>query len=76
VFRERDPAVLWMIRTAIEKAQAAGSKIGLCGQAPSNDPDFAQLLVDAGIDSISVTPDAFLAVKDNVARAERALKSR
>lgn len=71
VFQERDPAVLWMIQTAIEKAKASGSKIGLCGQAPSNDPNFAQLLVAAGIDSISVTPDAFLAVKENVAKAER-----
>jgi pyruvate,water dikinase len=70
VFRERDPAVLWMIETAIARARAAGRKIGLCGQAPSNDPDFARLLVAAGIDSISVTPDSFLAVKRNVAAAE------
>ncbi len=71
VFRERDPAVLWMIREAIAQAQKAGAKIGLCGQAPSNDPEFAKLLVDAGIDSISVTPDSFLAVKRNVVEAER-----
>jgi pyruvate,water dikinase len=70
VFRERDPAVLWMIETAIARARAAGRKIGLCGQAPSNDPDFARLLVATGIDSISVTPDSFLAVKRNVAAAE------
>ena len=70
VFRERDPAVLWMIETAIARARAAGRKIGLCGQAPSNDPDFARLLVKAGIDTISVTPDSFLAVKRNVAQAE------
>jgi len=72
VFSERDPAVLWMIRHLIETAHAAGRKVGLCGQAPSNDPDFARLLVQAGIDTISVTPDAFLAVKDNVAAAEGA----
>jgi pyruvate,water dikinase len=59
-----------MIETVIEKAQKAGRKIGLCGQAPSNDPDFARLLVKAGIDTISVTPDSFLAVKQNVAAAE------
>lgn len=70
LFRERDPAVLWMIRTVIERAHAAGRKVGLCGQAPSNDPDFARILVDAGIDSISVTPDSFLAVKRHVAAAE------
>ncbi|AJE45183.1 phosphoenolpyruvate synthase [Celeribacter indicus] len=70
VFRERDPAVIWMIETAIRRAREAGRKIGLCGQAPSNDPDFARLLVKAGIDTISVTPDSFLEVKRNVALAE------
>jgi pyruvate,water dikinase len=70
LFSERDPAVLWMIREAIARARKAGRKIGLCGQAPSNDPDFARLLVEAGIHSISVTPDSFLDVKKNVAEAE------
>jgi len=74
VFRERDPAVLWMIETAISRAKTAGAKIGLCGQAPSNDPEFARLLVEAGIDSISVTPDSFLEVKRNVADAEKTPK--
>lgn len=72
LFSERDPAVLWMIETVIAKARNAGRKIGLCGQAPSNDPGFARLLVQAGITSISVTPDSFLAVKRNVAEAEEA----
>ena len=72
LFRERDPAVLWMIRHVIERARARGRHIGLCGQAPSNDPDFARLLVEAGIDAISVTPDSFLAVKRHVAAAESA----
>src|SRR6056297_500120 len=67
LFEETDPAVLWMIRTVIEKAHAAGRKVGFCGQAPSNDPAFARLLVEAGIDSISVTPDSFHAVSVNVA---------
>ncbi len=71
LFDERDPAVLWMIETVIARAHAAGRKVGLCGQAPSNDPAFARLLVSAGIDSISVTPDSFLAVKTHVAAAER-----
>ncbi len=70
LFRERDPAVLWMIRETIAQAKAAGVKVGLCGQAPSNDPEFARLLVEAGIDSISVTPDSYLAVKTHVAKAE------
>jgi len=70
LFQESDPAVLWMIKTVIEKAHKVGSKVGLCGQAPSNNPEFARKLVEYGIDSISVTPDAYLAVKQNVAKAE------
>ncbi len=70
LFDERDPAVLWMIETVIAKAHAAGAKVGLCGQRPSNDPAFARLLVEAGIDSISVTPDSFFSVKEHVAQAE------
>jgi pyruvate,water dikinase len=45
--------------------------VGLCGQRPSDDPDFARFLVGAGNDSISVTPDSFLQVKNNVAAAEQ-----
>jgi pyruvate,water dikinase len=70
LFQERDPAVQWMIKSVIARAHAASVKVGLCGQAPSNDPDFARLLVTAGIDSISVTPDSFFAVKRHVAAAE------
>ena len=62
---------MWMIRTVISKAHECGAKVGLCGQAPSNYPDFARVLVDAGIDSISVTPDSFLNVKNHVAAAEK-----
>ncbi|WP_425053349.1 phosphoenolpyruvate synthase [Psychromarinibacter sp. S121] len=71
LFDERSPAVTWMISTVISKAHDAGAKVGLCGQAPSNYPEFAKVLVDAGIDSISCTPDSFFAVKMNVAEAER-----
>ncbi len=71
VFQERDAAVQWMIEQVITRAHAVGAKVGFCGQAPSNDPDFAKLLVQYGIDSISVTPDAFRAVKANVAEAEK-----
>jgi pyruvate,water dikinase len=45
--------------------------VGLCGQRPSDDPDYARLLVAAGIDSISVAPDTVLQVKDHVTAAER-----
>jgi pyruvate, water dikinase len=71
LFDESDPAVLWMIESLIARAHKVGAKVGLCGQAPSNDPAFARLLVNAGIDSISVTPDSFLAVKQHVAAAEK-----
>ncbi len=70
LFHEDHPAVLWMIETVIREAHKAGAKVGFCGQAPSNDPAFARKLVGFGIDTISVTPDAFLAVKTNVADAE------
>jgi pyruvate,water dikinase len=70
LFDEQDEAVKWMIRTVIEAAHRAGAKVGLCGQAPSNHPAFAEFLVACGIDSISVSPDSFLAVKRHVARAE------
>ncbi|UWQ14230.1 phosphoenolpyruvate synthase [Aliiroseovarius sp. M344] len=70
LFRESSPSVLWMIETLITKAHAVGAKVGLCGQAPSNDPSFARHLVDFGIDTISVTPDSFLKVKEIVAEAE------
>ncbi|MFL0691820.1 MAG: phosphoenolpyruvate synthase [Agrobacterium tumefaciens] len=71
LFDEQDDAVKWMIRSVIGEAKAAGAKIGICGQAPSDHPEFARFLVECGIDSISVTPDSFIAVKQNVSEAER-----
>jgi pyruvate, water dikinase len=72
LFDESNEAVKWMISTVIDKAHKTGSYVGLCGQAPSNNPTFAKFLVEAGIDTISVTPDSFIAVKENVAEAEKA----
>ncbi len=72
LFDEQDAAVKWMIGHVIEAARKARAKIGLCGQAPSDHPEFAEFLVSCGIDSISVTPDSFIAVKRAVARAEEA----
>lgn len=74
LFDERDPAVTRSIQALIDRAHHADRKVGLCGQRPSDDPDFARLLVRSGIDSISVTPDSFLVVKGNVAAAERELR--
>ncbi len=76
LFDEQDEAVKWMIRNVIEAANRAGAKVGLCGQAPSDHPEFADFLVDCGIDSISVSPDSFLAVKRRVAASERELAAR
>ena len=70
LFDEQDAAVKWMIASVIREANAAGAKIGLCGQAPSDHPEFAAFLVECGIDSISVSPDSFVAVKRQVAKAE------
>jgi pyruvate,water dikinase len=58
VFDEQDPGVKRMISSLIERAHQKGRKVGICGQAPSDHPDFAAFLVDAGIDSISLTPDS------------------
>jgi pyruvate,water dikinase len=60
VFDERNPAVKTMIASVIRAAKAKGKKIGICGQAPSDYPDFAAFLVELGIDSISLNPDAVL----------------
>jgi pyruvate,water dikinase len=71
LFDEDDPAVRRLIAEVIGAAHRAGRKVGLCGQAPSDRPAFARFLVEAGIDSISVSPDSFLQVKQHVAAAER-----
>ncbi len=74
LFDERDEAVKRMIRSLIKTAQAAGRKVGICGQAPSDYPDFAEFLVECGIDSISLNPDSVIHTKRRVAEAERRLK--
>ena len=60
IFDERDAAVKTVIAHVIQVAKAKGRKIGICGQAPSDYPEFAQFLVEQGIDSISLNPDAVL----------------
>ncbi|GGC13740.1 phosphoenolpyruvate synthase [Novosphingobium endophyticum] len=70
MFDERDEAVKLAIAEAIRKAHAAGIKIGICGQAPSNYPDFAEFLVREGIDSISLNPDSFVKTCSVIAAAE------
>jgi pyruvate,water dikinase len=71
LFDERNEAVERAIRQAIGKAHEAGIKIGICGQAPSNYPEFAEFLVGQGIDSISLNPDSFVTTIRHVAEMER-----
>ncbi len=70
LFDERHPAVMAMIRLMIQTAKRCGRKIGICGQAPSDYPDFARFLVEEGIDSISLNPDAVIRTRLEVARIE------
>ena len=70
LFDERDEAVKRMIRDVIRRAHVCGIKVGICGEAPSNHPDFAAFLVEEGIDSISLNPDGFVAAARSIAEAE------
>ncbi|SDZ81065.1 phosphoenolpyruvate synthase [Microbulbifer marinus] len=69
-FDERDPGVLQMIRLAVEGAQRNKIPAGICGEAPSNYPEVAQYLVELGIDSISLSPDALLRTIEKVTEIE------
>jgi pyruvate,water dikinase len=73
LFDERHPAVLAMVRLMIQTARRCGRKIGICGQAPSDYPEFARFLVEEGIDSISLNPDAVLRTRLAIAALEREL---
>ena len=73
IFDERNPAVKKMIASVIATARAKGRKIGICGQAPSDYPEFAQFLVEHGIDSISLNPDTVLKTTMAILEKERQL---
>ncbi|MFL5441083.1 MAG: phosphoenolpyruvate synthase [Myxococcales bacterium] len=70
LFDERNPAVRQACARIIDAARRAGKKVGICGQAPSDFPDFAEFLVEQGIDSISLTPDSLLRTSERVMQAE------
>ena len=70
LFDENNEAVKTLIEQAIRSAHRAGIPIGLCGQAPSDFPEFSRFLVEEGIDSISFTPDALMKGIENIVRAE------
>jgi pyruvate,water dikinase len=69
LFDERNEAVKRMIAQLIEAAHAKGVKVGICGQAPSDHPEFAAFLVEHGIDSISLNPDSVLLTLRRIAVA-------
>jgi pyruvate,water dikinase len=75
VFDERNAAVKHLIAQVIAAAKRAGRKIGICGQAPSDYPDFAQFLVEQGIDSISLNPDTVLKTTVAILEKEKALRA-
>ncbi|WP_457623945.1 phosphoenolpyruvate synthase [Persephonella sp.] len=73
LYDERNEAVKEMVSMAIHKAKKVKRKIGICGQAPSDHPDFAQFLVEQGIDTISINPDALLQTTKAIYEIEKKL---
>ncbi|MCX7982972.1 MAG: phosphoenolpyruvate synthase [Syntrophales bacterium] len=73
IFDERNPAVLALVREAITKANKMGKKIGICGQAPSDYPEFARFLVECGISSISLNSDTVIKTTLDIKETEKAL---
>jgi pyruvate,water dikinase len=71
IFSPFDPAVMQLIEMTLEKAKKTRTHTGLCGQAPSDYPEYAQFLVKNGIDSISFNPDAIIKGIENIALAEK-----
>ena len=76
LFDERNDSVRWLIARAIAAARRAGKPIGICGQAPSDYPEFAEWLVREQIDSISLNPDTVITTTLRIADAEKALATR
>ncbi len=73
IFDERTSAVTAMIKLAIDACKKAGKYVGICGQAPSDYPEIAELLVKEGISSISLNPDSIISTWQNVAEIEKTL---
>lgn len=76
LYDERNPAVKKMLKMLIKSAKKMGVKVGICGQGPSDFPDFAEFLVGLGIDSISVTPDSVIKTVNAIHKAEQLIKQR
>jgi pyruvate,water dikinase len=76
LFDERNPAVKKLVADVIRRAKACGRKVGICGQAPSDYPEFARFLVECGIDSISLNPDTVHKNTQEILEMERELAAR
>jgi len=76
LFDERNEAVKNVVRDVIRTAHKADCKVGICGEAPSDYLEFAEFLVECGIDSISINPDRFLETKKLVSKVESGKKRR
>ena len=78
IFDERNEAVTRLIKQVIDAVHShePRRKIGICGQAPSDSPEFADYLVECGIDSISLNPDVILSTRLNIAEVEKRIESR
>jgi pyruvate,water dikinase len=74
LFDERNPAVLRSVKDVIQRTRACGRKIGICGQAPSDYPEFARFLVSCGINSISLNPDTVLRTTREILEMEKQLR--
>jgi pyruvate,water dikinase len=73
---ETDPTVMHLIAEAIKKCRARKKYIGICGQAPSDHPGFAEFLVTLGIESISLNPDSVIVTTGAIAKTERKVRNR
>ncbi|OGF57642.1 MAG: phosphoenolpyruvate synthase [Candidatus Fraserbacteria bacterium RBG_16_55_9] len=75
IYDERNEAVKRLVRQVIDVAKRRGKKIGICGQAPSDFPEFAEFLVECGIDSISLNPDTVIKTRLLIADKEKSLRN-
>lgn len=76
IYDERNDAIKYLVRHVIDVAKRTNTKIGICGQAPSDYPDFAQFLVECGIDSISLIPDTVIKTTLVILKTEKRLKGK
>ncbi|MFX0182450.1 MAG: phosphoenolpyruvate synthase [Candidatus Hodarchaeota archaeon] len=73
IYDERNESVKRLVKSVIDVAKEKGRKIGICGQAPSDFPEFATFLVECGIDSMSLNPDTVVKTKLDIAKKEKEL---